>query len=1508
MDQLFPTESITELSENPTESSTSSSDLHPLGMDIVDSSQSSEIDFSLLETAPEDLKSVVELFHTFSHKLFISDFLYRKNHLASDGFPHKKTGNPANDAALEWTKWWVELWGPVLLMWQVPDDIASQAYDPAPSVAKITSLELHPSESIIDEIKSSQPNPSFINITESIAHLLQPQFQPPGTSTSFPPPPIPYTSFFALNTAGSNIYLLASHSLIQANSFVAAIRLASFEMSLLNHYYSLKLLKRPSFEPIWKEILARPSDVVWEGQVQARFTYGREWSPFWVLVTKHQIPNIVNDLEEEAKKKKWFGGKLKKNELEPPKQKVSQILFYKDRNDVKRSVPVIQLTMVTHVAAIWPEKVELVNAPIPALLKIEGKITIAPGSPPNTRKSIFETDVPFDDTSSITDLVDGSSRPPPQHVLLMAPNSTEMGKILSSVLQTFNLETEIEKVPMYENIGTLRNQGIHSLDQLDFESADTPPSPTEPTAPSPPTEPKWGLLFLSNSEVSSLAMDSSPPRPQFTKILADKMQMKRDGKLDVWKKQVSIGMKNRVLFIEREVQKKAQELVMWLNQVQPGRMIDYEMLQQQMIQQQQQLIIQQQQLALQQQQQQAQLTAKPSQKKKVVIHNRAKVVSKPRPSSIAIENPAAAKVEKKTLISALKNNNRHSVAEFSQKEKAFVAKNRSSFTEIPLLQDSSEDGEKIEVSEAVGEADGDASREVLNDDEDDDEKTERKVLRSSEDIEQQIKSEEGNEIEKGDDEESEEEESEDEILGLVTPKLNQLIIPQYPVMPILPGLMPGMMVPGMMPAISPEPPKLKNKKKEIEEDSNEGSQSEKSEGEEGDENDDDDEEEEEEGPEQMYPYTFGMQGMMGVQPIPALPMMPMLTPEMMMAMGQGMPYHSQDNEEEDEEDEMPLQGNGETLDSLIPSDSLLAQAAVKRAERRNPYTGNIGATKEHGTGPLLGNLNVSKPNTTHDPKEEFNMAELAMQMKYISGPLLGRVDREAQKPKLEAGLLGEVDRRKKEKEMFKKMIRLQAGVASGNVNPQIMGGPGGSPQIPPMGLPPMDYHMGMMGGMNPYMPMMPMGMPPMPPMMPGMPMPPMGMPGMQQMMYPPAPVSEFGPEYMDDYNSMMHRDLLRNEWLERERLKERQKYAERGGEWQTYSAGPYYPYGNDLNRRSSYIDRPRKLRDDSETESSDSAPKKSRKSKNKSKKKQVSESSDSNAHLSRKHGKMNSKSKKTDSEEEDSEEKKSKNAFSVTETESDSSSSSSSGLDSLNLVPTKSAKKEKPKSSESEETESESDSDDSEPIKKQSKSDASKNSKKNKKKKLQKSTSSESESESESESDSDTPLAFTKPPVSRPTGRYDYYQPQQTYSPLGGPMNGFNYPPSPYQMYAQPPGPYPPPDPYRMGLGGYQMGRYESPISSQESRNYQKSRKTKKAEKSKKKDKKKANAVKKKSKSKKKDSESSEKSSEEEIDTEESSSEEVVVRKKKEVSSSSNSSDDSQSEKEVKIMRKNRRN
>ncbi|KAJ3280652.1 hypothetical protein HDU76_009119, partial [Blyttiomyces sp. JEL0837] len=338
-------------------------------------------------------------------------------------------------------------------------------------------------------------------------------------------------------------------------------------------------------------------------------------------------------------------------------------------------------------------------------------------------------------------------------------------------------------------------------------------------------------------------------------------------------------------------------------------------------------------------------------------------------------------------------------------------------------------------------------------------------------------------------------------------------------MPMIPGMMP-MMMPPFMPGMMPPPPVPGSVvgQQEV---------------------DDDDEYEENEDGDQREPFRIYAQNSLLAQ-----------LPEKNAA---GVPF----------EKSQTRRGNGPLI-QLEPEvrQQHEKQLAARQTELFNHSIG-LGATVKPENAPTPGAPGAYNPYhgiPNHDPLVNMKAGD-----KFA-------------KPKIEGGLLGEVDRWEKEKEMLKKMGMYRPAMGPSAPPTYLQGGPrpgwGGAMQPGMMQQGMMQAGMMQPGMMQPMMPpgmMMPpagqYGYPPQgyPAGYPGYPGPPTqmgnyGIPPMPPMQGPNPyyPASEYAPDVgWEDPVLNYHHQMMRERWLEAERMKEHQRMVERG----EMPPVPMHPYG-----------------------------------------------------------------------------------------------------------------------------------------------------------------------------------------------------------------------------------------------------------------------------------------------------------------------------------------------------------
>ncbi|KAI8983485.1 hypothetical protein BDB01DRAFT_897080 [Pilobolus umbonatus] len=207
---------------------------------------------------PADMRVIQTLYENYSQKVYYEGYLYKKNDLTVDG---KSFGDP------RWSKWYVELCGPVLTLWDT-------------------------------ESEDENVMPQYINIADSSLELVGQLPQERHRQ-----------KVFSLNTAGANRYLIDVTEQNTMMEWVRAIRLSCFECSKIHEIYTLAFLSRP----VYTELLSKQMNKM-EGFVQVRFSNSTEWQKYWVVVSdrkdekklfgKKSVPSKGNIMFYESKKAK----------------------------------------------------------------------------------------------------------------------------------------------------------------------------------------------------------------------------------------------------------------------------------------------------------------------------------------------------------------------------------------------------------------------------------------------------------------------------------------------------------------------------------------------------------------------------------------------------------------------------------------------------------------------------------------------------------------------------------------------------------------------------------------------------------------------------------------------------------------------------------------------------------------------------------------------------------------------------------------------------------------------------------------------------------------------------------------------------------------------------------------------------------------------------------------------------------------------------------------------------
>ncbi|PIA17645.1 hypothetical protein COEREDRAFT_40571, partial [Coemansia reversa NRRL 1564] len=176
--------------------------------------------------------SVASCFDVFRQKLYLRGVLGKKNDRAGDGRPYSMR---------KWTRWYVELRGPVLVFWNLLDTQLS-AY-----LEDITTI------------------PNFINITDAACSIV-------GRLKK-------RDSVWTLHSSGANRFYMQAVDDRAMNEWVRALRLACFEAAKLYEYYSSALVNER-----YLNVLSTSRSASY--QVQVRFSGTNEWAPCTMELSK----------------------------------------------------------------------------------------------------------------------------------------------------------------------------------------------------------------------------------------------------------------------------------------------------------------------------------------------------------------------------------------------------------------------------------------------------------------------------------------------------------------------------------------------------------------------------------------------------------------------------------------------------------------------------------------------------------------------------------------------------------------------------------------------------------------------------------------------------------------------------------------------------------------------------------------------------------------------------------------------------------------------------------------------------------------------------------------------------------------------------------------------------------------------------------------------------------------------------------------------------------------------
>jgi len=337
-----------------------------------------------LSTLESNMQRVDRLWHRYTDKIYYEGVVYRRNDTNPDGKSCK---------VREWSMHLVQLRGPVLTFWLVEesqvmifnesDQSSSGGGEEgqlhAASHNAINSFYQKAQEFVNSNNKDERYGPTYLNIIDSSTTILplKKKLKEPRPGKRYRPGDIAFT----INTAGANRITIDGLYAEQCINWVKAIRLAAFESSKINEFFTEALLARPYFQ----ELASSTNEVTFEGYLNARVTGTTEWKQYYVTLAPR---------EEAGGKNAQFRRPV--------------LSFYNQR---KSRRPLFTINRPQSIFVVYPEKPQLI--PASTILKIAG--AIAPGPK-------------FPDTAEI-----------PQSVLCMAMNQLEMAKWIFVVWRAFQM-------------------------------------------------------------------------------------------------------------------------------------------------------------------------------------------------------------------------------------------------------------------------------------------------------------------------------------------------------------------------------------------------------------------------------------------------------------------------------------------------------------------------------------------------------------------------------------------------------------------------------------------------------------------------------------------------------------------------------------------------------------------------------------------------------------------------------------------------------------------------------------------------------------------------------------------------------------------------------------------------------------------------------------------------------------------------------------------------------------
>lgn len=189
-------------------------------------------------TIPNEFIPIQKLLEDYSEKVYMEGYLFKRNDLNSNG--------TSCGTKKIWTKWYVELCGPVLTLWDAESPTNKDVF------------------------------PQYINITDSTVNN-----ESRLTAETKP-------NLFSLNSAGANRFLLQAENAEALHRWILVIRLSCFECARIQEIYTKAFIHRPQYITQQLLVIKENAATTTEGFVQARFPGATGWKKFWAVVSNRK--------------------------------------------------------------------------------------------------------------------------------------------------------------------------------------------------------------------------------------------------------------------------------------------------------------------------------------------------------------------------------------------------------------------------------------------------------------------------------------------------------------------------------------------------------------------------------------------------------------------------------------------------------------------------------------------------------------------------------------------------------------------------------------------------------------------------------------------------------------------------------------------------------------------------------------------------------------------------------------------------------------------------------------------------------------------------------------------------------------------------------------------------------------------------------------------------------------------------------------------------------------------